>query len=199
MTLANLKSSLGFNKVLLTIFTSFTLCACNQDTADNRPSIAGLYTIESLVSEVEVAIGNNRITSRDLMEQIEGFSYKTSFLVIRPNFTTDKNDNYKLITIPIPHPNITIHEPNSTDSFVIFTNNSLNGIGYTYEFNESTKTITLIRPANHQETEKEWGRLEEIHVVDDNTLKSIVTKKYYDFNSAEWKDLNITAIFKKAY
>ncbi len=184
---------------LMALLISFILSACNKEEIENIPSIAGFYAIESLRSDIEVALGNNRIVSHNLVEQIEGFSFESNFLEIRPNSTNDKNYNYKLISIPVPHPHVYFEYPYPPDGHVLYTSNSLNGIGYTYEFNETTKVITLIRTANHHETEKEWGRLEEINLVDANTLRLIIEKKYYDFKSAAWKTLRLTALYRKIH
>jgi hypothetical protein len=193
------KYCVHFLRVLIPLSFFVILNSCNKEEIHVNPSIGGFYRIDSLTSDIEVAIGNNRIVSNDLMEQIESFDFVTNVLEIRPNSTNYRGYNHKLITIPIPTPHVEFDSTPQPGGYVIYTSNSLNGNGYTFEFNESTKVITLTRPDNHQETEEKWGRLEDINVIDTETLRLRILKRYYDFKSAEWKALNLTAIYKKIY
>jgi hypothetical protein len=173
-------------------------CSKNDDLA-KMPSIGGHYRVVSVMADKEVDITKSGYTSDNLLEQltINGPQFRISdvILEIRPNYYNRSDYTHKGLYAAFPHPNV--HFYANPDGSVIIGSNGLNGGGYTYEFNEKTKAITIVRPANHAETEEQWGRLNTLLVLENNYLAADISKKYYDFATASWLMLNIKAVYKR--
>ncbi|WP_181305113.1 hypothetical protein [Rufibacter sp. XAAS-G3-1] len=101
------------------------------------------------------------------------------------------------LVFSFPHPNLTPYTASNSQTIVLHTNNSLNGAGYTYAYDERTKAIEIIRGANHQQTEEEWGRWNTLTVQGSNRLEANVTKQYYDYQINGWRKLNIIVVYEK--
>ena len=196
----NLFSSLT---LLLLSFTLFFVMACEDESNNKIPSIAGYYQVESLRTDQQVDLNNDGIASEDLMVQISESNFITqhvfdgpdSYLEIRP---TKHNDNFnQLMFIPFPNPVVTFTNSNSSNGAVSYLNNYLNGVGYEYSYNEETKVIYLDRTKVDQDTEEQWGKLVEAKQIEKDKLELLVSKNYYDFKTAKWLKLQITGIYVK--
>ncbi|MBC3540914.1 hypothetical protein ACFSC6_22505 [Rufibacter sediminis] len=190
-----------FNPVAaLALFASLLVassCAPDDAPEDQSPSIAGLYRFAAMNSAEKVDLNKDGKASTNLLEEIDdyNFQYPVAKLELRP--TKYNNSGYQLIDIFFPHPNLTSYTDSNARAIVLHTNNSLNGTGYTYTFDERTKAIEIVRPAHHQKTEEEWGRLNSLTILGTNQLTANVTKTYYDFQTNNWRKLNITVVYEK--
>ncbi|WP_207434047.1 hypothetical protein [Sabulibacter ruber] len=181
----------------LALFALLAFPSCSDDDAEDQiPSIAGFYQFVSIESATAVDLNQDGVASTNLLAEIEdyNFSYPEANLELRP--TKYNNTHYKLIDIFFPHPNLVL-DITTGQEVMMYTKNALNGTGYTYNYNERTSAVEIIRSANHQETEQEWGRLNSLTVVRSNQLEANISKKYYDFQTQNWVTLNITAVYEK--
>ncbi|RNI28700.1 hypothetical protein [Rufibacter latericius] len=177
-------------------FLAFPSCSDDEEQ-DARPSIAGFYQFVSVTSATAVDLNKDGVASTNLMQEIEDYDFNYPFAKLELRPTKYNTENHKLLDISFPHPNLTPYTDINSQAIVLHTTNSLNGTGYTYTYDEKTKAIGIVRPANHAQTEAEWGRLNSLTVLGTNQLTAKVTKDYYDFQINGWRELNITVVYEK--
>ncbi|WP_162054399.1 hypothetical protein [Pontibacter pamirensis] len=167
--------------------------ACKKD--EKMPSIAGYYRMESLEADRQVDLNNDGNVSTNAMEQISqstintqyNFNHPHSYLEIRP-----MRHNTQRLSVPFPDPRMTWD-----NGAVTYLRNGLNGIGYGYSYDEKNKVVHLDRTNVEQQNEELWGKLEDIKVVEKDTLELLVSKNYYDFRTASWIKLQLVGIYAR--
>jgi hypothetical protein len=183
-------------------------CVCQlfyscQKEPPKRPEIAGYYQMESLQTDLAVDLDNDGISSMDAMAQISqvnfisqyNFKAPNTYMEIRP--TENQTVYLQHLYVPFPHPRITFEYTNSPNGRVSYLSNGLNAFGYGYRYDRKTKAIHLDRSQVQECNEKQWGKLVDIKVLDQDRLQLLVSKDYYDFSQAGWIRLQLTAVYRK--
>ncbi|WP_162055368.1 hypothetical protein [Pontibacter pamirensis] len=193
-------------RILLQIYSLVFLAmllatACKKD--EKRPSVGGCYKVESLVTDRLVDLNNDGEVSTNVMEEISqsnlnpygfGFNYPHSYLEIRP---TKYHDNtFHHLYIPFPDSHLTFDYKDSPNGVVYFSRN-LNGVGYGYSYDEKNKLIHLDRTNVEEKNEELWGKLEDIKLIEKDTLELLISKNYYDFSTANWTKLQLIGIYAR--
>lgn len=190
-----------FKTFLLTVFfiTAYS-CGTSEDGSEglgnggnggDSSKLGGSYNIISMISDISVDLNNDGVSSFDLMTEIDPTVFSTSIpeLEIKPVVINNQLEN--MMSFYLPHSTITNVTP-TTPKGIKFTKT---GLGYFYEFDDSTQTISVDN--NLEGSQAVNGQIENVAVVNNNTLQAIFTKYYYDFSTSGWKLLTITCVYKK--
>lgn len=187
--------------LLVTVFfVSAYSCGTSEDGSEGLGSVGngggssklgGSYNIISMVSNISVDLNNDGVSSFDLLTEIDPEVFSTTIpeLEIKPVVVNNQLED--MMSFYLPHSNITGATP-TTPQGVKFTKT---GLGYFYEFDDSTQTISVENNSGGQPAVN--GHVETVTVIDGNKLQAVFTKYYYDFSVESWKLLTITCIYKK--
>jgi len=186
----------------VSLLTLLLLSACKPEEY-KKPSVTGYYRMESLVTNREVDLNNDGITSSNVMEEVSqsfylvqyNFSSRASYLEIRPTRLNDTRIQH--MYVPFPHPRLKLEDTDSPNGRVAYLRNDLNGIGYDYSYDERSKIIRLDRSNVDANNEEVMGQLIDIKVIEKDPLELLVSKNYYDFSTASWVRLQLTARYTK--
>lgn len=189
-------------KVLYTtvFFVCIYGCSSNEDTGKstsgkgggNSSAISGSYNLISMLADVEVDLNNDGILSNDLLIETDPEFFNTSIPDLEIKSTFYNNTLVPLMNFYLPQPNVTINTP-SKPGGVKYTRT---GLGYFYNFNNQTQTITIDK-SNETPTVSSLGRMENVRVSGKNKLEAVFSKYYYDFAISNWRLLTITCIYSK--
>ncbi|MNK22262.1 hypothetical protein D3C87_405360 [compost metagenome] len=189
-------------KVLYTtvFFISIYGCSSNEDNGNSTPgkgggnssSISGSYNIISMISDVAVDLNNDGVSSNDLLMETDPEFFNTSIPDLEIKSTIYNNALVPLMNFYLPQPNVTINTPNRPGSVIY----SRTGLGYFYDFNNQTQTITIDK-SNESPTISSLGRMENVRVTGKNKLEAVFSKYYYDFAVSRWRLLTITCVYTK--
>ncbi|WP_156109116.1 hypothetical protein [Polaribacter sp. Hel1_85] len=177
-----------FNPILITLFT-FMLFSCeSDDNINNEVELyTGRYKIISFKSNTEVDLNNDNISSEELTNEINSFDLND--LEIKPN----------LISFFFPKTWISFQYPSSPEGSIEFIGYGF-GTNFEYEDNLfSLKEKSYIEESyiDNVESNKNVTINCNLIVIDDNHIKTSISKEYYDFNSNNWVLLNIDVIYEK--
>ena len=162
------------------------LSSCTQHDAEIEESlITGFYKIETISSNKLVDLNGDSQKSYDLKSEINDYFNDLAYdLEIRPNYTNDTKT--KLISLYFPEPYLTYEYPSHPNGFVEY---GKSGVGFTYEFKDNQ---FLLDGSN-----KEFVTIEKIERLQNGTIKSIISKDYYDFSIENWTNLKIEIVYSK--
>ncbi|PZR20619.1 MAG: hypothetical protein DI539_10380 [Flavobacterium psychrophilum] len=196
-------STLLKSLVVTVFFVTAFSCGTSEDGSEGIGSggngsasskLGGSYNIISMVSDISVDLNNDGTSSTDLLTEIdpEVFSTQIPELEIKPVVVNNQLEN--MMSFYLPHSNVTTGSSSSQTS-VNFTKT---GLGYVYEFDNSTQTISVKDSTLPGGQPGVYGHIESIEVIDNNMLKAIFTKYYYNFSGQPgWKLLTITCVYTK--
>ncbi|MFT2008732.1 hypothetical protein ACMA1I_08670 [Pontibacter sp. 13R65] len=195
-----------FPYLLLQVISLFFLImllptACKETENNKAPSIAGYYKIESLYADRQVDLNNDGNVSTDVMEEVSrnrfnrqyNFDSPSAYMEIRP--TKHNHTTHQYLYVPFPDPRLTFEYTDSPNGAVTYLRNELNGIGYKYSYDEKNKLIYIDRTDVEEKNEEFWGQLVDMKVIEKDRLELLVSKNYYDFVTASWIRLQLTAIY----
>jgi hypothetical protein len=189
--------------LLLTVFfVSAYSCGTSEDGSEgigkggnggSSSTLGGKYNIISMVSDISVDLNNDGVSSTNLFTEIDPAVFSTEIpeLEIKPVVINNQLEN--MMSFYLPHSNVTATTPNTPGS-VKFTKT---GLGYIYEFDDSTQIISVEDNTPTGGQPGVYGHMETIQVVGTNQLKAVFTKYYYDFSVPGWKLLTITCTYIK--
>ena len=195
-----MNSNLLKTLLVTVLFVSAYSCGTSEDGSEglgnagnggSSSKLGGSYNIISMISNISVDLNNDGISSFDLLTEIDPAVFSTTIpeLEIKPVVVNNQLEN--MMSFYLPHSTITNATP-TTPQAVQFTKT---GLGYFYEFDDSTQTISVENNSGGQPAVN--GHIENITVVEGNKLQAIFTKYYYDFSVKGWKLLTITCIYVK--
>jgi hypothetical protein len=189
--------------LLLTVFfVSAYSCGTSEDDSNglgdggnggSSSTLGGKYNIISMVSDISVDLNNDSISSTDLLTEIDPAVFSTSIpeLEIQPVVINNQVEN--MMSFYLPHSNVSAVTPTNPDGI----NFTKTGLGYIYEFDDSTQIISVEDNTPTGGQPGVYGHMETIEVIGNNQLKAVFTKYYYDFSVPGWKLLTITCIYTK--
>lgn len=171
----------------VTLFVCLLIISCNKnDENTNELFFSGFYKIDKMQSLELIDLNNDGQFSYDLKNEIDNYFNNDVYdLEIRPNYTNDTQD--KLISIYLPEPYLYFDNPSNPNGYVEYARGAF---GITYEYNEN---ILL----NDQSESTEIGLVTAFELIENSQIKATISKKYYDFGSNAWKDLNIEIVYIK--
>jgi len=181
-------------------FVSAISCGSSEDGSEglgsggkggNASKLGGKYNIISMISDISVDLNNDEVASFDLLTEIDPLVFSTAIpeLEIKPVVINNQLQN--MMSFYLPHSNVTGVTPTSP-SGVKFTKA---GLGYIYEFDDSTQTISVENNTGGEPAV--YGNMENIIVLGNNMLQATFSKYYYDFSGPEWKKLSIVCVYTK--
>lgn len=194
------KTNLNLLRTLLVtvLFVSAYSCGTSEDGSEglgvggngnSSSTLGGKYNIISMVSDVSVDLNNDGISSTDMLTEVDPEVFNTEIPELEIKPVVVNNQLQEMMSFYLPHSTITSNTP-STPGGVKFTKT---GLGYIYEFDQSTQAISI-----HEDSPSNVnGHIVEIKVLANNNLRAVFTKYYYDFNVPGWKLLTITCVYKK--
>jgi len=191
----------NYLKTFLAATLFISLCSCSSDDTKSKgnngiggysSSISGSYNLESIISNVSVDLNNDGFTSTDLFNEIdpEFFSSTSLDLEIKPIVFNNHLEN--IMSFYLPHPNVIITTPGKPGSVKF----SRNGLGYVFDFDNTTQTISP-ENTNTAPDPEVAGDMVSVKVISKGKIQAVFKKYYYDFKSVKWIALTITCIYKK--
>ena len=66
-----------------------------------------------------------------------------------------------------------------------------------FELTRKFDRVTLDRTNVEEESEELWGKLEDIKLIEKDTLELLISKNYYDFSTASWIKLQMIGIYAR--
>ncbi|MFP9118556.1 hypothetical protein ACLI08_12265 [Flavobacterium sp. RNTU_13] len=166
----------------------FTSCSEDNKDDDSLP-FSGRYKFTSMTSDVAADLDNNGVTSTDLMTEIPEYftNYRTDLVVL---------DGFiKMASFSLPHCNVYFESPGIPQGYTIFT---ASGMSAQFKYNPRTKGIDLVMPENLNLSDyEEFGMPLKLEYINDSSLKATFYKRYYDYSTAGWKWLTVTAAYYK--
>lgn len=180
----------------ITFFSSIYGCSSSEETEQKKSttsssSIGGSYNIISMTSDIAVDLNDDKIISNDLLTEIDPEYFKSEIPELEIKPTIVNNEVVPMMSFYLPFPKLNFTTPGKPHGAVQYVRS---GLGYAYEFNNDTQTITI---NNNGGSNGLYGNVDNVTVAGKNMLKAIFSKNYYDFATATWKTLKITCIYKK--
>lgn len=182
-------------------FVSVLSCGSSEDGSEGLGSagnggssstLGGSYNIISMISDISVDLNNDGITSTDLLTEVDPAVFNSTIPELEIKPVLYNNQLEEMMSFYLPHSNISAITP-SNPSGVKFTRS---GIGYLYDFDTDTQTIS-VQNGDQNNQNGIIGHMENIQVIENNKLKAVFTKSYYDFFINDWTLLTITCIYTK--
>jgi len=190
-------------KIFFVITLSVSLYGCSSSDEDisklnnggssgSSSSISGSYNIDSITSNVTVDLNNDGFTSTDLFSEIDPdfFSTTAPDLEIKPVVYNNHVEN--IMSFYLPHPTVTVTTPNKQGSVKF----SRNGLGYIFQFDSKTQTISTENNNTAPDPEV-YGNMLSVKVISKGKIQAVFKKYYYDFKTVKWIALTITCIYTK--
>jgi hypothetical protein len=172
-------------------------CTTNDDVTEQTLPIAGYYKVRSMTSDVAVDINDDGYASNDMMDEMSDFfelSHRHYYdLEIKHNQHT--GSSAKLIDFRLPHMNMYFEYPSTPQGFNTYTNS---GPHYLFDYDYKNKAIHLEVSEVSNQSGEDFGRVEQVDVVNDENINATVKKKYYDFSTAQWVELTLDIKYHKA-
>lgn len=186
-------------KTLLSLCVPLLICGCDSDTTQLPKAlpIDGYYKITSMTSGLPVDLDNNGIASKDMMSEIpEYFTNYPYDLYVRTIEHVNVSPMYQehYVDFYLPHTDVNFDYPSTPEGYSEFARY---GISYGYNYNGNDKEITIIRGEEAQELIDNVGRVDAVTIISEDRLEVILSKKYYDYTTSEWKSLVITIDYNK--
>lgn len=180
------------------MLASLASCSNGVESSGGRSSgtsgfsLNGSYDLVQMTSDKNVDLNNDGVASFDLMSEIDPavFENDNPELVITSAIIINKAEN--IINFSIPHPASVIVDTPGKHGTAIFERKDF---GYTYTFNKNTQGLDLNTGAS--QNPGVYGDMSEIKYIGQNSVKSVLTKNFYDFSTANWQLLKVTCIFRK--
>ena len=203
MIFKSVKMKTTLLKVMLFTAFSISLSGCtgsddgtsgsgrNNGSGTSSSSLAGVYKLISMSSDIEVDMNNDGITSTDLFMEIDAaFFDSSSELEIKP--VIYNNNVEEIMSFYLPHSNVVVSTPGKPGS-VSFTKS---GLGYVFDFNKTTQVITLENNDKNQDPAI-YGEMKDIRLLSPGKLQATFSKYFYDFAAAKWQMLTLTCVYIK--
>jgi hypothetical protein len=149
-----------------------------------------------MTSNVAVDINDDGYASNDMMDEMSDFfelSYK-HYYDLEIKYNQYAGSSAKLIDFRLPHMNMYFEYPSTPQGFNTYTNS---GPHYLFEYDYKNKVIHLDVPEISNQSGEDFGRAEQVDIVNDDTINATVKKKYYDFHTAKWVELMLDIKYYK--
>lgn len=183
-------------------FVSAYSCGTSEDGSEglgnggnggSSSQLGGKYNIITMISDISVDLNNDGIASTDLLTEIDPAVFSTEIpeLEIKPVVINNQVEN--MMSFYLPHSNITDITP-TTPNGIKFTRT---GLGYVYDFDTSTQTISVEENTSPGGQSGAYGHMENVQIIGTNKLRAVFTKYYYDFSAPAWKLLTITCTYTR--
>lgn len=191
-----MKASLLKVLFAITFFSSIYSCSSSEETEQKKStasssSIGGSYNIISMISDIAVDLNDDKILSTDLLTEIDPEYFKSEIPELEIKPTVVNNELIPMMSFYLPLPKLNFTTPGKPHGAVQYTRS---GLGYAYEFNNDTQTITI---NNNSGSNGIYGNINDVKVTGKNMLTAWFSKSYYDFATASWKTLKITCTYRK--
>jgi hypothetical protein len=174
-----------FSTFFCTCLSVVLLTSCNNDS-ENEEAVPflGRYKFVSMTSDVAVDLDNNGVTSTDMMSEIPYYfnDYSTDLII--------RNNLFNSADFYLPHCNVYFDYPSEPNGFTEFSNC---GFSYEIKYRKNTGAIDIIIPENTEQYREEFGTPLSLERLGEYKLRATIHKQYYDYNSAAWKWLRVTA------
>ncbi len=168
--------------LVLSIFYS-----CSETEFENESfPFSGNYEIEQMTSDKAVDLNGDEITSTNLMTEIASYYFDNTVydLEIRPNNLTDSNA--KLISFMIPDQSLLFGYPDDPNGYIDY---SKKGFGSLYKYSNNTIELLTI--------ENEFVSVKKVEILENNRIKSVIKKEYFDSKTQNWVNLSIEILYAK--
>jgi len=167
-----------------TLFLLIFLLSCND--SEDLSAFVGHYHIDSMTSSELVDLnGDNQLSSNMMLEIDNYFDNTIDHLEVRPHASND--NKAQLIALMLPQPYLSTDYPGHPQGYVEYASS---GLLLMYDYNDGVVT-------QEQKGGFDIAILQDLEVLDNGKVKVVIEKEYYDFNSANWKDLNIEILYSK--
>lgn len=186
-----MKSVIG----ILITFLMIIGCDDKDPINDEFEQYTGNYKTISFKSNIAVDLNNDKVTSKELINEINSFDFND--LEIRPH--ENQLNSTKLISFFFPKTWISFQYPGSPEGWVEFLDY---GFSTTYQFKDnsfSLKENSFVEESyiDNVESNKEVKINSDLAVIDDKHLKISISKEYYDFNTNNWIMLDLEILYEK--
>lgn len=195
-----MKTTLLKISFITALFISLSGCSSSDDTAgsgrnngsSSSSSLAGSYNLIAMTSDMEVDLNNDGNISNDMFLEVDASFFDTSSeLVIKP--VIYNNNLEEIMSFSLPHSNVVVSTPDNPGS-VSFTKS---GLGYIFQFNKTSQTITLENNDPNRDPAV-YGAMESVKLLSPGKLQAVFKKYFYDFAAKKWQMLTLTCVYIKA-
>ena len=162
------------------------IISCTSESFETEiPEFSGYYKIESFRSSENVDLDNDGIAHQNLQLEM-GYYFENSHFDLEVKPHDIEGNPTQLISFYIPHPYLVFYNSDSTHYDLEFARSAFSAL---YHFEE--------RFVLNNSDFDEFGRINEINLLDEDHIQLVIEKSYYDFNVQQWKILTISANYSK--